>query len=430
MKKTILSLCLFLSVAAVSAQGIRFFEGAYDAALAEAARENKILFIDFYADWCAPCKQMAKTVFTDSVVGQYFAEKIIAVKIDTEKKDNRDLVKKYKVTAMPTLAFVRPNGKVISITAGAADLPGFLRMARIAAGDALSFEDLYTKYRSNPSDLPTAKELLEEAPGYVGSLQGIDVQKWQTRINKVYKAYLDQKMKMDTALINADDYRICYKYNPVRQDDPYLEYVNTHLDAYIAKLGNAPAAYVIEYNNKIMDQLAKAGDEGYKKYLERIRGDMQKAYSLAPVGNIPTYDKFKYYYDGLYILYHQKDVDTYIAHTNRFLEALGDQATSGDYGQACQNMYYATKGNISKDAHHQGQAWLTKALQYPDVLLMDKINMLTMLGDSRKAEGKLKEAREAYNQAYMESLQVDQKVTAASLQMVIKRKLAALEVAE
>lgn len=430
MKKLFLFCSLSITVLTAFGQGIRFFEGNYESALAEAARQNKLLFIDFYADWCGPCKQMAKEVFSDSLIGEYFNQKFIAVKINVDHKANKEVVKKYNVTAMPTLGFIRSDGKAISISSGARDKKDFLKMAQVAAGDALSFEQLYSKYKSNPKDIVTTRNLLKEAPDYVGGLQGIDAQKWITRINKVYKDYIATQIKNDTALINAEDYRICYRFNRMQPNDPLMEYMNKHMKAYMDKLGIAPAAWVMEYNNKMMDNSAKAGNEEYKKYLERIKGDMQLAYSIAPVGKISTYDKFKYYYDGLYILYHDKNVETYISHTNKYLEAMGENATSDDYGQACQNMYYATKGKISANAHHQGQAWLIKALQYPDVKLMDRINMLTMLGDSHKAEGKYKEAKEAYNQAYMETLQIDEKMLVVQLQMVIKRKLSLLEVAE
>ena len=55
-----------------AANGIKFFKGTFSEALVKAKQENKILFVDFYAVWCVPCKKMAKTVFTQEEVGKYF----------------------------------------------------------------------------------------------------------------------------------------------------------------------------------------------------------------------------------------------------------------------------------------------------------------------------------------------------------------------
>lgn len=74
--------------------------------------------------------------------------------------------------------------------------------------------------------------------------------------------------------------------------------------------------------------------------------------------------------------------------------------------------------------------WLVKAMQYDDVSLLDKINFLTMLGDTYKALKQYGEAKNAYNQAYMESLKAENKRQGMMVQMMIKRKLQALELAK
>lgn len=110
-----------------------------------------------------------------------------------------------------------------------------------------------------------------------------------------------------------------------------------------------------------------------------------------------------------------------------YFEELGDGVNDIDYGGAVQDLYYATKGKMSDDAHRQAMAWIVKALQFPEVTIMNKVNLLTMLGDSHRTLKEYKEARECYNQVFMEGMQITQKMTKAAVQMKIKQKLAALE---
>lgn len=97
MKAILFVLFIFLGSICSFGQGIVFFEGDYNTALAKAKQEGKILFVDFYADWCGPCKKMAKDVFTLSVVGEYFKDRFVSIQIDTENPANKQLVKQCKI---------------------------------------------------------------------------------------------------------------------------------------------------------------------------------------------------------------------------------------------------------------------------------------------------------------------------------------------
>lgn len=73
--------------------------------------ENPVL-IDFYADWCQPCKMMAPIL---KKVKGMLGDKITIVKIDAEK--NQAAAAKYKVRGVPFLVLIQ-KGNVLWQQAG------------------------------------------------------------------------------------------------------------------------------------------------------------------------------------------------------------------------------------------------------------------------------------------------------------------------
>ncbi|MDO5571014.1 MAG: thioredoxin domain-containing protein [Bacteroidales bacterium] len=62
--------------------------------------------IDFYADWCGPCRQM-KTVLDN--VAKSYSGKVIIYKVDVEAQ--KDLAAYFGIQSLPTIVFVPPTGK-------------------------------------------------------------------------------------------------------------------------------------------------------------------------------------------------------------------------------------------------------------------------------------------------------------------------------
>ena len=420
--------CIMLLCTSMSgfSQGIEFFKGTFNEALTKASNEGKLVFVDFYATWCGPCKQMAEKVFPDEELGKYMNEKFVCLQIDVEKEGwQKEVAEKYNVV-LPTLVFFKLDSTVASRLAGAREKAELLNAAKVARGEELSFEKLYDRAKSK-KDLADMQNLLKQAPEYVGGLQGMEAQKWIVRVEKMYNEYVKAKMGPD--FINKEDLAIVNRFNKKNvKDDAVMEFITKNLNTYLEKLGEAPGILLVEYNNNIIGDLAKAGKNEYKKYLDRIQGDLKAAYDIMPTGNkLTPYEKFKYYYDGMYLLSYKKDVPSYVKLMGKYIETMGDQMGANDYGEIAQNMYQMTKGKLTNDQLGQLKDWLVKALQYDNIVLLDKINFVTMLGDTHKALKQYDEAKEAYNQAYMESLKFESKRQMMMVQMVIKRKLQALE---
>jgi thiol:disulfide interchange protein len=111
-----------------TAQGIEFFHGTFAEAKAKAAEENKLIFVDAYAQWCGPCKWMAANTFTDREVGKYFNENFICVKMDMEKGEGRILASAWRIKAYPTLLFFDSDGKEVNRVLGAKQKEEFIKL--------------------------------------------------------------------------------------------------------------------------------------------------------------------------------------------------------------------------------------------------------------------------------------------------------------
>jgi len=98
--------------------GIRFFEGTWEETLAEAAKEDKLIFLDVYATWCAPCKLLKSKTFPDPEAGKYFNEHFINVSFDGEKGEGLTLARMLKISAYPSLFILNKDGEPIVHYAG------------------------------------------------------------------------------------------------------------------------------------------------------------------------------------------------------------------------------------------------------------------------------------------------------------------------
>lgn len=77
----------------------------------EVINSDKPVLIDFYADWCAPCRMLTPTLEEISKENENI--KICKVNIDTEP----ELASQFRVMSIPTLVAIK-DGKVVNTATG------------------------------------------------------------------------------------------------------------------------------------------------------------------------------------------------------------------------------------------------------------------------------------------------------------------------
>nr|WP_320119194.1 thioredoxin family protein [uncultured Marinifilum sp.] len=152
MKNIFLLLVATLLSCNLFAQGIEFEHGTFNEALAKAKKENKLVFMDCYTSWCGPCKHLAKTVFTQKEVGDYFNANFVCVKMDMEKGEGIELCKKYGVKAFPTLLFIDTKGEVVHKVVGGKPAGDLIEDAKAATNPELNMNALTEKYKNGNRD--------------------------------------------------------------------------------------------------------------------------------------------------------------------------------------------------------------------------------------------------------------------------------------
>lgn len=121
MYNLLFSLALLVGFTTVSADNpdnnlpgnVKFYKGDFNEALTIASASGKLLLVDFYANWCTPCKWMEKTTFKDQNVYTMLNDNYIVYKADIDTKDGFNSKEKYNVSVLPTMLIFNTKGELV-----------------------------------------------------------------------------------------------------------------------------------------------------------------------------------------------------------------------------------------------------------------------------------------------------------------------------
>lgn len=97
-----------------------------------AQASNKMIFVDFFATWCGPCKMLERECFGTEEFKK-FGSKLVFCRIDVDEQAN--VASRYGITAMPTQDILDKNGNVVSQTIGYGTPEAFFSFLAGAVGN-------------------------------------------------------------------------------------------------------------------------------------------------------------------------------------------------------------------------------------------------------------------------------------------------------
>lgn len=167
MSKTILIIIGLSASVFLGAQNrsIKFEHSAWKDIKAKAKKENKLIFVDAFTTWCGPCKQMAKTVFTNDTAADYYNAHFVNAKIDMEKGEGPEIAKQYNVACYPNLLFIDGDGNLVHRTAGSMSVPMFVGLGKTAQDNDSNFSWYVRNYEAKKTDA-------RFVAAYIGALSG------------------------------------------------------------------------------------------------------------------------------------------------------------------------------------------------------------------------------------------------------------------
>lgn len=145
------------------------WERDVDKAFERAKKEDKLVFVDVYADWCGPCRMMDANTFSNEEVRTLLAEKFVILKVDADA--NLDAAQEFGTGSLPTLTVLTADRAPIVKEPGYHPPEEFMELLENAEEQIGALAKLEEELKSDPDN---AEKVLELGTKYMTLSRGTD----------------------------------------------------------------------------------------------------------------------------------------------------------------------------------------------------------------------------------------------------------------
>ena len=340
-----------------ASEGIEFFEGTYEDALALAEQENKKVFVDVWTTWCGPCIVMQETVFPLPEVGEYFNSRFVNYKLDAEDEDQNgpEISARFEINSVPTYLILDSAGNELSRALGACSPTQFIAMVGRMLGEVESdFDEMRERYIAGERSTEFIQQYLMDAivekalrknvdteDGEDADGSDIDADNYKQIANEYFSS------RPHSELINETDARLImhFRFSKARGDE-LVEFVIDNFDEFLAvSSDSAMSQFVLDATLGAVADAARAGDEKFLEYIEALDSDpLKKAVDYErnryPKSRLLP-ERIKYSWESDFLIAREDWDGVHELYKSRF-EKWGDSATAGNYRWAAANLIQST----------------------------------------------------------------------------------------
>jgi thioredoxin-related protein len=151
-KRTLGALSLFVLLGGVAQAGT--FYKKVDEARAAAKASKKLIFVDFFAEWCTWCHRFDREI-VPSEAFQKATKDMILLRVDTEDRgEGTAFARKYNVSRLPTFVILTPEETIAAVIQGYAPAPEFVQRMQ---GELAKYDKLRADLKAEKSKTPAQR---------------------------------------------------------------------------------------------------------------------------------------------------------------------------------------------------------------------------------------------------------------------------------